>query len=68
MRYDDLCSVFSVVDICKIDDNNIFSYQKVKQFERGKDFSVIKFRYLRDTKELNRLITFAVSQRDFRSE
>ena len=29
MRFDDLCRVFSVVDICKIDDKNIFSYQKV---------------------------------------
>ena len=65
MRFDDLCKVFSVVDICKIDDKNIFSYQKVCQTH--KKFSVIKFRYLKKS-PVNRLTTFAVSQKDFRSE
>ena len=65
MRFSDLCKVFSVVDICKIDDKNIFSYQKITQTQ--KKFTVVKFRYLKNSPK-NRLTTFAVSQKDYRSE
>lgn len=62
--YEDMCVAFSVVDICKIDDKNFFTYQKV---DNDLGYAIIKFKYPKDSKEPH-LTTFAVSQKDYRSE
>ena len=64
MPYEEMCTAYSVVDICKIDDKNFFTYQKVAN-DNG--YAIIKFKYPKNSTEPH-LTTFAVSQKDCRAE
>lgn len=65
MPYDDMCMAYSVIDICKIDDDNIFSYMPVNESKKG--FAFVKFKYVQNSTKKH-LTTFAVSQKDCRAE
>jgi hypothetical protein len=65
MPYGDMCNTYSVIDICKIDDDNIFSFKKISESNQG--YAFIKFMYLRNS-AAGHLTTFAVSQKDCRAE
>ena len=65
MPYEDMCHAYGCVDICKIDDANSFTYQKVNENKAG--YNVIKFKYLKKSTP-GHLTTFAVSQKDCRAE
>jgi len=65
MPYEDMCHAYGCLDICKIDDKNNFTYQKVSEDKKG--FNVIKFKYLKKS-TVEHLTTFAVSQKDCRAE
>ena len=65
MTYEDMITAYGCIDICKIDDNNSFSYLKVSD---TKGYNVIKFKYLKKSDGKKSLTTFAVSQKDCRAE
>jgi len=49
MPYEDMCSAYNCIDICKIDDKNIFSFQKVEESSKG--YAFVKFKVLSDSTE-----------------
>lgn len=65
MPFDDMKNTYDNVDIVKVDDKNVFSFQKVNESSKG--YAFIKFKVTRDSPN-DQLTTFAVSQKDWRSE
>lgn len=65
MTYEDMCHNYDCIDICKIDDDNKFSFFTATE-DSKKGFTVFKFEFPEDAE--GHLTTFAVSQKDYRSE
>lgn len=64
MTYDDMIKSYDAVEICKIDDENVFSH---KHLEDMKGYNVLKLSFSEDSYD-GHLTTFGVSQKDYRSE
>jgi len=63
MTFEDMITVFDQVDICKIDDENIYSFVQIPESFAG--YTLIKFTV---PQNCNRLTTFAVTQKGCRTE
>jgi len=63
MTYEDMKAEFEQVDICKIDDNNTYSFIAVPETRAG--YTFLQFEVLADC---DRLTTFSVTQRGCRME
>jgi hypothetical protein len=47
MPYEDMCHAYNVIDICKIDDKNLFSFTNVE--ESLKEYALVKFKVMSDS-------------------
>lgn len=65
MPFSDAMNTFNIFDICKIDDDNTFTFHDIKEEERG--FAFVKFKVPK-TLNTESLYTFSANQKDWKQE